>query len=201
MTISIPQHDMPFADDAQSVQVAQIDVISEDILKTVRIRAVASAHAEMENLLLWRELSTEFAYGKKERAEEQYSAAMMISPATLRRKMWQIRSYTPDDLYRWTDAGISFEHFERAAEYAQIAKKTPKQLLDECITLGDENGNTMTVNNMISHALGERTPRPAMFSINNLFSRFSSLPQVAKFEPAKRSRFDAWIEAGREFFQ
>lgn len=196
----IPQYQTPFADE-ESVQVAQIDVIPEEVLIRVRIRAVASAHAEMENLLLWRELSDEYKYGKKERAEEQYSTAMMISPATLRRKMWQIRNYAPDDLYRWIDAGISFEHFERAAEYAQIAKKTPKQLLDECITLGDENGKIMTVNNMISHALGERTPRASMFSINNLFSRFSNLPQVAKFEPAKRTRFDAWIEAGREFFQ
>jgi len=185
---------------SQSVQVAQFE-IPADVLATVRTRAQAGASAELESLLYFREnFLGELKHGQLMQAQAQYAKAMMISAATLRRKLWQIKAYSPDDLYRWLDAGISFEHLETASQYADVAHKTPKRLLDECISLGDAAGKIMTVENLTSHAVGEREDRPEAYQAINLISRLLNIPQKMKWDDEKLSRWNDWIKLGKEFF-
>lgn len=186
----------------QTVQLAQFEtVIPVEILKTVRARSQSRDRCDLESLLYWRaNFEDELTHGTKEQARSEYAEAMMISVSTFRRKIWQIRGYGEDNLERWISAGVSFEHFERAAEYAGIAHKEPKQLLDECIALGGANGSVMTVDEMTSHALGEREHRPETYQAINLLSRLANIPQALKWTADKTARYAEWIEQGKEFF-
>ena len=166
-----------------------------------RARARAGAFAELESLLEFREDMDDWkAEGRLMQAYAEQAADMMISRDTLRRKLATIRNYSADDLCKWIENGISFEHMETANTLAEIAKKTPKQLLDECIELGDETGRVLTVDQLTSHALGEQIRKDSvMYRINNLFSELGKFPARLKWDVEKTTRFTKWLDAGREF--
>jgi hypothetical protein len=126
---------------------------------------------------------------------------MMIARDSLRRKMATIRNYSADDLYNWIEAGAGQEHLETANTLAELAHKTPKQLMVEAVTLGDEHGKVMTVDQLTSHALGEQKREPALFKVNILFSRLGRFPTLLKWGAEKTERYTNWINAGMEFFQ
>ncbi len=110
-------------------------------------------------------------------------------------------NYAPEDLYRWIEHGVGFEHIETANTLAELAKKTPKKLLDECIELGGHTGDkTMTVDELTAHALGEKKREPVLFRVNDLLSRLGKFPTLLKWDSIKSDKFNAWLQAGREFF-
>jgi len=187
---------LPFA----SVQIAQSMLPTEQV-EIVRARAQSGAFAELESLLWFRENEDDWREEKTlMRAYKEYSEAMMISADTLRRKMAIIRNYPAEKLVHWIANGVGFDSMERANELAQIAKKTPMQLLDEAVELGNENGKPMTTDELTSHALGEVKRDPALFRINALLSRLGRFPDLLKWDNGKRENFTKWLEAGREFF-
>ena len=167
-----------------------------------RTRAKLGALGELESLLEFREDMDDWkAEGRLMQAYQEQAEDMMIARDTLRRKMTIIRNYTPEDLYRWIENGVSFEHMETANTLAQLAKKTPKKLLDECIELGGHTGNkTMTVDELTAHALGEKKQEPVLFRVNDLLSRLGKFPTLLKWDSSKSEKFNSWLEAGREFF-
>ena len=169
--------------------------------ETLRARAKAGALAELESLLEFRELMDEWKVeGVLMQAYKEWSDAMMMASDTLRRKIANIRNYSADDLYKWFEAGVGFEHLETSNTLAELAKKTPKQLMNEAVDLGDENGKVMTVDQLTSHALGERKADPALFRVNVLFSRLGRFPTLLKWGEEKTGKYNQWVEAGREFF-
>jgi len=185
-----------------SVQFPQSSLLPEKVLLNVRTRAKAGASAELESLLWFRENVEDWkSEGVLMQAYKEYAGAMMIAPDSLRRKMATIRNYAPEDLERWIDEGVGFEHMETANTLAEMAKKTPKQLLDECISLGDGEGKVMTVDQLVAFALGEQKRDPALFRVNTLLSRLGRFPELLKWSSDKREKFTVWLDAGREFFQ
>ncbi len=184
-----------------SVQIPQ-SLLPAKALENARERAKAGAFAELESLLWFRENVDDWkAEGVLMQAYKEYAAAMMIAPDSLRRKMATIRNYSAEDLERWIYEGVGFEHMETANTLAETAKKTPKQLLDECISLGDGEGKVMTVDQLVAFALGEQKRDPALFRVNTLLSRLGRFPDLLKWGSDKREKFTAWLDAGREFFQ
>lgn len=185
-----------------SVQIPQSALLPEKALTLARARAKTGAFAELESLLWFRENADDWkAEGVLMQAYKEYAAAMMIAPDSLRRKMATIRNYSAEDLERWIEEGVGFEHMETANALAETAKKTPKQLLDECISLGDGEGKVMTVDQLVAFALGEQKRDPALFRVNTLLSRLGRFPDLLKWGSDKREKFTAWLDAGREFFQ
>lgn len=167
-----------------------------------RTRARLGAMGELQSLLEFREDIDDWkAEGKLMQAYQEQAEDMMIARDSLRRKMATIRNYSAEDLERWIEAGVGFEHLETANNLAELAKKTPKQLLDECITYGDETGRVLTVEKLMTLALGEQKREPALFRVNGLLSRLARFPDLLKWGNDKREKFTAWLDAGREFFQ
>ena len=114
--------------------------------------------------------------------------------------MSNVRNYAADDLYRWFEEGAGHEHLETANTLAELAKKTPKQLMNEAVDLGDQHGKVMTVDQLTSHALGERKAEPALFRVNTILSRLGRFPLLLKWGDEKTNKYNQWLEAGREFF-
>ncbi len=177
------------------------ELIGKKRFDTVRARAKAGALAELESLLEFRELMDEWkTEGVLMQAYGEWADAMMIAKDTLRRKIANIRNYAADDLYRWIEQGAGFEHLETSNTLAELAHKTPKQLMNEAVDLGDGNGKVMTVDQLTSHALGEQKHEPALFRVNALLSRLGRFPSLLKWGTEKTDKYNQWLEAGREFF-
>lgn len=166
-----------------------------------RTRAKLGALGTLESLLEFREDVDDWkAEGLLMQAYQEQASDMMIARDTLRRYIGTIRNYSADDLVRWVEAGAWMEHLETANTLAETAKKTPKQLMDEAVNLGDENGNTMTVEQLTTHALGEKPRKDTVFyRMNNLFSELGKFPLRLKWDTEKTGRFTKWLDAGREF--
>lgn len=166
-----------------------------------RARARSGALGTLESLLEFREDMDDWkAEGLLMQAYQEQAADMMIARDTLRRYIGNIRNYSADDLVRWVEAGAWMDHLEAANSLAEIAKKTPKQLMDEAVDLGDENGSTMTVEQLTAHALGEKPRKdPVLYRMNNLFSQLGKFPHLLKWGIEKTNRFTSWLDAGREF--
>lgn len=176
-------------------------IIPRHVLKSVTERAQAGAMGELESLLLWRdEFAKELNHGEILQGMAEFSKAMLISRETFRRKLWQIRGYKREDLERWIASGACFEHFEVAGSLAELSKKPPKQLLDEAIELGDEHGKTMSVENLTTHALGEKYS-PHTFKAFSLLSRLAALAPKSDWDAEKQNRYKNLIEQFKEFWK
>lgn len=184
-----------------SVQIPHSTLISTETLNLVKARARAGALGELESLLWFRENVDDWkGEGVLMIAYTEYADAMGVSRDTLRRKIATIRNYSADDLVRWIENRISFEHMETANTLAELAKKTPKQLLNEAMNLGDENGQPMTVDRLTAFALGEQKREPALFRVNTILSRLGRFPLLLKWSSEKTDKFNSLMEAVREFF-
>jgi hypothetical protein len=176
-------------------------MIPEKTLKRVRQRARRGNAMKLLNLLDFRRDFQEYKDEKVlMQAYGEWAEAMMISPDTLRRDLATIRNYTPERLAFWLAHGVSFEHLETANVMAEKAKKTPVQLLNECISLGGKNGRPMTVNELISFANGENTKHPILYRVTIWFDRLGKSPALFGWDAPKTQSFNSWLEAGRSFF-
>lgn len=172
-----------------------------DFLEPIRVRARASMHADVENVLVWREIHEEIPRGAKTTAEAEFAQAAGCSPKTLRRKLAAINGFKPEIIADYVNAGISWEHMQTAHELAEDAHKTPKRLLDEAINPGNAHGEVMTVDELTAHALGEFEQRPETFAAFGWLSRLAELPRRLGWDADKANRYGAWIEAGKEFLK
>lgn len=171
-------------------------------LNAARRRAQQGALAELESLLWFRQNIDDFRAEKKlMQAYSEYAEAMMCAADTLRRKMAIIRNYTPEDLTRLIMAGVGFEHMETANALAETANKKPLQLLNEAVELGGENGRPMTVEQLISFALGEKPRSPILQRVTFWMERLGKFPTLLKWDDDKSHRYQIWLDAGMEFFK
>lgn len=192
---------MTFTDAWVDPRIDEGTLIPQKQLDIVHARAKSGAQAELESLLWFRERVEEWKAEKVlMQAYKDYSKAMMIAADTLRAKLATIRNHSGEDLERWLENGAGFLHLETANTLAEIAKKTPKQLMDEAVGFGNEHGDTMTVDELTIHALGERKLDPVFFRVNNVLSRLGKYPTLLKWGEEKKRKFETWLDAGREFF-
>lgn len=169
-------------------------LIPAPVLDKWRKAARKSALVKLTILLEFRDILTENKTRSGDRLPvmELYAeaaAAMCISDETLRHDMAAIREYADADLLRWIDGGVSFDHFKKANDLAEIAKTTPAQLLNECIDPGNAAGETMTVIELTAHALGGKAMPPAHIQGIGLLSKLANFPVRFKWDEGKTRAF------------
>ena len=189
----------PFTD--AFAQMVEGDLLPQARREETRHRAKLGALGELESLLEFREDMDDWkAEGRLMQAYAEQAADMMLAKDTLRRKIATIRNYSAEDLVRWITAGAGFEHMETANTLYEMAKKTPKQLMDEAVNFGDGQGRVMTVDQLTAHALGEKPHKDKfLYRLNTVFSQLGKYPTLLKWNAEKTGRFTKWLEAGREF--
>lgn len=182
------------------VQIAQNYYPPEARAET-RSRARASAKETLDLVLIWRDMKAEIPHGAVGIIEREYAADMMISASTLRRKIASVRNWEAWQLEELMNAGVAWEHFQIAIDLAETAKKTPMQLLGEAVSLGNAHGDTMTVEEMTAHALGERAPRPETFSAIGWISRLAELPQRLNWDSERAEKLRGLLEQIKELMR
>ena len=179
------------------------DILPAEVRSHLRTRAYRTAILKLASLLELRPI-VEDAKAEGERVlMKLYAEAaedMMVHPDTVRADLNTIRNYPPEKLAYWITNKAGFSHIEMANSLQEIAKKPAAQLLDECITLGNESGKTMTVNELIVFALGEQKRDPALFRVKALFERLGKLPNILGWAETKVIDFNKWLDYGRENF-
>lgn len=158
---------------------------------------------KLENLVEFREFLSEIrGDGTIMMAYRDASEAMSMAPETLRDYMGKIREYPVEKLQLWLVKGVSWDHFEKANSVAEIAHVTPAQLLDEAVDPGNAEGKTMTVREMLSHALGgrEKPGGAGRYHWLPVYERLGKFPSRLGWEPDKTCRFQKWLADGSEFF-
>ena len=180
-------------------------LIPEAVRKTWRTRARRGALNTLKSLLEFRTLIVSEGYreeGVLMQAYREASEDMLVAPETLRDYMGKIREYSKDELIYWLNNGVSFDHLEKANSVAELANRTPAELLNEAVTVGNEKGKTMTVNEMVSFALGvvDKPKRNIIYHFIPLYERLGKFPSRFKFDTEKTKRYMQWLDAGKEFF-
>jgi hypothetical protein len=176
-------------------------LIPGEMLDKWRGRARASDLLKLKNLIEFRTLKEEFKIeGVLMQAYKEAAEAMMLAPETLRDLIGKIRNYPEARLISWIENGISFDHLEKANTLAELAHKTPAQLLDEAVEFGNGTGAPMTVRELTSHAMSE-VPS-ALKAIT--YRRVSIYQQLSRFptdgwSEEKQARFIKWRDEGKEF--
>lgn len=179
------------------------DLLPPERRMKTRKRALSGALNELESLLEFRaDVNDWKAEGRLMQAYKEQAEDMLLASDTLRGKIATIREYDADELRYWLKRGAGFEHLQTANTLAELAKKTPAQLMNECVEFGGETGNkTMTVDELTAHALGERKRDPALFRVNTLLSRLAKFPLLLKWDSDKTQKFTELMDAVREFFK
>ena len=165
-------------------------------------RARRGALSKLRSLLEFRDMMDDFrAENVLMQAYAEAAIIMVCSADTLRADIANIREYSEADLVRWIENKVSFDHMEKANSLAELAHKTPMQLLNECIDPGNAVGDTMTVRELQSFALGEQKIHPAVYRWNVVLGRLRNFPTQLQWDDEKTGRYEAWLETGREFFK
>lgn len=107
-----------------------------------------------------------------------------------------IRSYETKKLHYWTDNGLSFDHIENANWAQNQCTMYGDQILDAAIELGNENGKVMTVDEMLTFALGGNIQKPEVYPLVNTLSKWlTKIPlKFPHWEPSKVSRVKELIQ-------
>lgn len=163
--------------------------------------ARASRKLKLDNLLKLRDFIEEnFETIEREGWMDFYNDAgdwMDVSGETVRDDLGIIRSYPDEKLIEWTKV-LSFNHIDKAnsVQNDPACKFDAAQLLDAAITFGNGEGKRMTVNEMITFALGERpTHSPGFSFISTLTGWIEKVPQKFGWDDAKKAEFKADIKA------
>lgn len=139
---------------------------------------------------------------KKMQCYKEAARAMMLAAATVRDYMGKIGDYPEERLLAWLSNGLSFDHLEKANQYADAKKMQPAELLDFALT-GNEYGFPMTVDEMVCFSLGEKEnmPRREMRAFMVLFEKLRKFPLKFEWDNEKSKRFSGWLILGLEFFE
>jgi len=178
-------------------------MIEPETLDRWRTRSYRSAILKLASLLELRVIIEDAKVEGERVIMEMYKQAadaMMVHPDTVRNDIATIRNYSPENLAYWIKNGVGFSHIDMANVLQHKAKKPALQLLNECIALGNENGKTMTVNELIVFALGEKKQEPVLYRVTAMFERMGKFPTLLGWGMEKITKYNTWLDAGREFF-
>lgn len=168
-------------------------LIPQEKLSAWYMRATAADNLVLENLLDFREFYDELKseHGTLMQAYAEAAKANRMSAATFRDKFGLVKRFQDDDLRRWFYCGISFDHLDKAPQIAELTHRTPAELLEACIEIGGENGETMTADEMMRFAMGE-TDQPrvtARYHFEAAFRKVWKLPTLLGWADDKSRRF------------
>lgn len=170
----------------------------------IRARASRQASLRLENLL---EARSKVAEVKEEGTQalmqlyDELADAMLIHPRNVTKGLHTIREYDAGVLRGLIKRGLGFGHIQSANELAEIAHKTPLQLMTEAVELGDGKGKVMTVKQLEAFALGENVIVPEIVKAKNWLDRLGELPNKLKWLPARADKFKFHLDAIRELMK
>ena len=176
-------------------------MIDPVIRKRWRTRTYRAAMQKLSNLLELRTLIEDAE------AEGQRVKMAMIAEAasdfqcredTVYADLAAIRSYPADLLCTWVRNGVGFSHIETANRLQHIAKKSARQLLNDCYILGDENGRPMTVKKLEAYALGEKVSLPPSDKVAWALRSLGNFPTLLKWDEVKTVRFNQLMDELRK---
>lgn len=106
-----------------------------------------------------------------------------------------IRNYETAKLTYWTDNGLSFDHIESANWAQNQCTMYADQILDGAIELGNGHGKVMTVEEMLTFALGGNARKPEAYPLMNTLSRWlTKIPdKFPNWDASKVSRVSELI--------
>ena len=176
-------------------------MIDPVIRKRWRTRTYRAAMQKLSNLLELRAL-IEDAEAEGQRVKmamiAEAAADFQCREDTVYADLAAIRNYPADLLCTWIRNGVGFAHIETANRLQHIAKKSARQLLNECYQLGDENGRTMTVKKLEAHALGEKVSLPPSDKVAWALRSLGNFPTLLKWDEAKTVRFNQLMDELRK---
>ena len=159
-------------------------------LETWRKRAKSANKSILENLIEFKEFYDELKdrHGEMMQAYREAADANMMSEHTFRDKFGLVNRFRDSDLLYWFENGISFDHLDNAPS---LRPDDPASLLDDCIENGNENGETMTVPEMVNFVLeGENKRRvKARYHFDRAFSKVWNLHNILKWTDEKAKSF------------
>lgn len=173
-------------------------IIPSSKLAEWKKRSEAADFLILENLIEFREFYDEL---KNEHALMQAYAeaaqANRMSAATFRDKFGLVKRFGDDDLRRWFEMGLSFDHLDKAPGLAEISHRTPAEVLDFAAE------ERMTVEQMINWICEEQGKQraPLLFHFDSLFRKLWKFPALGQWDTDKTERWKQWLEQGKEFFQ
>lgn len=171
----------------------------EEIRARWRTRALRNTTNLIESLCELRDLLVELPTQRMQLIND-FASDFGRSKATVKDDLHIIGGYLAEDMQRWVVAGIRFDHMEKAKQVAAAKEMTPAALLDFAIDNGPE-GKTMTVDEMVSFAIGEKPSGGARRNFQRYYDRLMKLPAVYKWDDSKRARFEQVINTLWEFFE
>lgn len=185
------------------------NLIPQQLGQTLRNRARKSTGLIVENFIDLRD----FIHENREKIEaegwmgfyEEAADWMDYSSAAVQKNLHIIREYPTEKINEWIGGGLSMSHMEEAGDLQndKNCHYTADQLLDACLTFGDENGKRMTVKQMTSFALGEKIGHsPTYDYVRVLSSMAMKLPARLGWDEEKTKRFGERVkELIKEFLQ
>ena len=177
--------------------------IPQDILLRWNGKALWADNAVLENFIEFLDFHDELKHGDTMNAYADAAKANRMSAETFRGKFGSVLRFRECNIRNWFDRGISWDHLAKAPSLSEYRKITPAELIDECINLGNAEGETMTADEMTAHALsGEDSPPPDVYNlIERAFSKLVKFTKMTEWDDEKRGRWETWKEAGEEFFK
>lgn len=132
--------------------------------------------------------------------QKEAAEALMVPTATLRDWLGTIREYPEITLNALIVEGMSFSHIDIAN---QCRPENPLSLLNEAIELGGKNGGTMTADELLEFALGEKPSRSPIYGFNRWWDgrkkAINGLPPEK--QEAARGLFDEFEPKFRKLFE
>lgn len=158
--------------------------------------------SDVAMLLEFRELLTECgeAWRKEQkvmRAYDEAAQAFRCDGETVRRNLNYIGGFDDNSIMLWIAQGLSLHHFRVAKEVQHEAKRSPADILDQAIILGNpEEARPMTVDQMREWATGEKVKQTPKYHFTADFERLFNYPNRLKWEQEKA---DAWNDLTHEY--
>lgn len=181
-------------------------LIPSEFRKRLRNRARKATALKLENYIELRDFIAEnedkiLEVGWME-FYKQAGNCMDLSAETVRKNLAIIRNYPDESLRDWIEKGLSFDHIENAnwLQNVKECKYDGVTLLNKAIDLGNKDGGRMTVEEMITFALGEKVKPSVRGIVSSLYDRLVNFPNRLNWDTEKSTRFKTWLDAGKEFF-
>ena len=135
-------------------------ILPHSIIEQLQATETKRVNLKLNQYLLLRDFieDNEYKLRDEKLMMQVYTEAarpLRCAAETVRKNLRVIREYHPDDLRKWLDGGLSFHHIEMANALSDD-NRSPTFILQSAIEAGGENGDPMTVDEMVNFATGDK---------------------------------------------
>jgi hypothetical protein len=145
------------------------------------------------------EFYDELQRGDKMQAYRETAEANFCSEYNFRDRVSKVVRFRESNLLEWFANGIGWDHLENAPS---LRPNDPASLIGDCLSIGGEHGDTMTVREMINFELESENKQAmqAAYYFERVKKFLGKLPIIKTWNDAKQGRWNNLIEQMKEFF-